>query len=284
MEATEYRRLTADVEIKGDIKIKTIVGIGLLILMIVVGWLFSQSHTSNQKKCLSLLFAVLAICGVPLGGTVFLLIAFVLLVNAFSSPLQVRNTATEKRSDYLDSSHPDALRVIWNNYIDQWPDNNIRYQCWKPVSLLPAPRSAVKRAMKMVYAELPEPIDYTVYSAFYMEFADLALHLPDEKFAKIEKFRKSRVKCCGKETNEDPLLTYMCHLLPTNASMYRIEDLTKYITDAKEGFKRSITWDPIDVDDNDLETVHQIVVESTVDFATLIQEWRSYIQSIGRDQ
>ncbi len=81
-------------------------------------------------------------------------------------------------SSQPDYSSPRVLRAIWDGYCDQWPDNNERYSCWKPDSILPAPKWVIKRAMKLCYAEQPEAIDWTTYSGYFMEFVDLALHLP----------------------------------------------------------------------------------------------------------
>ena len=51
------------------------------------------------------------------------------------------------------------------------------------------------------------------------------------------------------------------------------------IISARDGLR-----DPVDVEDNELDAVRRILVESATEFATLIQEWRFYILSIGRDQ
>jgi hypothetical protein len=176
----------------------------------------------------------------------------------------------------------DELRVIWNDYFDRWPDNNERYVCWKPTSILPAPKWAVFRAIKLVYAERPEPIDWPVFSAFFMEFVDLARHLSEEKYEVIERFRKRRVLCAGKEGTYDPLLQY--RLTSALAPSYPIEKCYKDIIRVRDGVRRSVAWNPVDADDSELDAVRQILLESTVDFAVLIQEWRLYILSIGRDR
>jgi hypothetical protein len=175
----------------------------------------------------------------------------------------------------------DELRVIWNDYSDRWPDNNDRYACWKPASILPAPKWAVIRAIKLGYAEWPEPIDWTVFSAFFMEFVDLAVHLPQEKYEVIERFRKRRVLCAGREDTHDPLLGY--RLSSTLAPSYPIEKCYQDIIRIRDGVRRSVAWDPVDADDSELDAVRQILLESAVDSASLIQEWRFYILSIGRD-
>jgi tetratricopeptide (TPR) repeat protein len=102
------------------LQMKTILGIGLLILMVFVGWLYSQSHNSNQKKCLSILFTVLAVCTVPLsgGGTFLLLIALVLLVNAFTKPLFVLAQANETCSDGLNAFKRGQSYYNSNQYND----------------------------------------------------------------------------------------------------------------------------------------------------------------------
>ena len=178
-------------------------------------------------------------------------------------------------------SAPDELRIIWNEYSARWPDNNNRYACWKPASILPAPKWAIIRAIKLGYAEWPKPIDRNVFSAFFMEFVDLAVHLPQEKYEVIDRFRKRRVLCGGTEDTHDPLLLYT--LNSTLAPSYPVEECYQDIIRIRDGVRRSAAWDPADADDSELNAVRQILLESTVDFASLIQEWRFYILSIGRD-
>lgn len=194
----------------------------------------------------------------------------------------ILNQLLNRGSDKSEYSAPHELMAIWNDYSDQWPDNNDRYKCWKPASVLPAPKWAIKRAMKLAYAEWPEPIDWTVFSSFFMEFVDLALHLPQEKYDAIENFRKRRIKCCGKEDNHDSLLRF--RLSSTLAVSCLIEHSKQKIIQIRDGMRRSAAWEPVDVDDYELDVVRRILLESTADFATLIQEWRFYILSIGRDQ
>src|ERR1035437_4585126 len=105
-------------------------------------------------------------------------------------------------------SDPNELRTIWNSYCNNWPDNNQRYDCWKPASVLPAPKWAVKQAIKLCYAEWPMPIDWDIFACFFMEYVDLALHLPQEKYDIIKNFSKQRIMCGGKEYKTDPLLTF----------------------------------------------------------------------------
>jgi hypothetical protein len=181
--------------------------------------------------------------------------------------------------DYAD---PDELRAVWDRYCEQWPDNNDRFKGWKPASILPAPKWAIKRALKLCYAEWPEPIDWTIFRAFFMEFVDLALHLPQERYDAIEKFRKGRINCCGRENKHDPLLDF--RLLPSTGCFPGIEDSNKWIIRIRDGFRRSKVWDPVDANDHELDVVRQILLESTTEFFTLIEEWRFYILSIGRDQ
>lgn len=185
-------------------------------------------------------------------------------------------------SSQPDYSDPSELKAIWDSYSDQWPDNSNRYSFWKPASVLPAPKCAIKCAMKLAYAEWPEPIDWTIFSSFFMEFIDLAMHLPQEKYDAIENFRKQRIIRCGKEINRDPLL--MFRLCSSGFYILPIEELEKSIIRVRDGLQRSVSWDPVDVDDYELDTVRQILLESTTEFATLIQEWGFYILSIGRDQ
>jgi len=181
-----------------------------------------------------------------------------------------------------DYTAPHELRVIWASYFDQWPNNHERYSCWKPATVLPAPKWAIKRAMKMSYADWPEPIDWTVFSCFFMEFVDLALHLPQEKYDAIEKFRKRRIILCGEEDKHDPLLLF--RLSSTLAAASQIEHSNQAIIRIRDGLRRSADWEPVDVDDYELDAVRRFLLESTVEFASLIQEWRFYILSIGRDQ
>jgi len=196
--------------------------------------------------------------------------------------MRLLNQFLGRGSNPPEYSDPDELRAIYYDYINQWPENHSRYQCWKPASLLPAPKWAIKRAMKLRYAEWPEPIDWTVFSVFFMEFADLALHLSEKQYSAIEEFRKQRIVSCGMHNKHDPLLFYS--LSSTLAASTPIEHVIKMITAARDGLRRSSTWNPVEVDDNELDAVRRIVVESTTDFAVLIQEWRFYILSIGRDR
>ena len=181
-------------------------------------------------------------------------------------------------------SAPHELRAIWDNYSDQWVDNNDRYSFWKPASVLPAPKWAIKRAMKLGFSEWPEPIDWTIYSAFFMEFVDLSRHLPQEKYDAIQSFRKRRIKSHGEEKKmHDSLLMFRLNT-SVRATDMQIEQSRYWITNIRDGLRRSAAWDPVDVDDFELDTVRRILIESEVEFATLIEEWRFYILSIGRDQ
>lgn len=173
------------------------------------------------------------------------------------------------------------LREICHTYIDEWPENNESYTHWKPDTVLPAPKWVVKRAMKLCYAEWPEPIDWTVYSFFFTEFADLALHLPADDYAQIESFRKGRIVRAGLE-REHPLLTF------TQSSTLAIASTIQYLMDdivrIRDGVRRSRVWDPIDAGDNEVDNVRRILLESAVEFGSLTQEWRFYILSIGREK
>jgi hypothetical protein len=133
-------------------------------------------------------------------------------------------------------SAPDELRVIWNDYSDRWPDNSEQYVCWKPASILPAPKWAVIRAIKLGYAEWPEPIDWNVFKTFFMEFVDLAVHLPQEKYEVIERFRKRRVLCGGREDTHDPLLAY--RVSSALAASYQIEQCSQNIIRIRDGVRR----------------------------------------------
>jgi hypothetical protein len=153
--------------------------------------------------------------------------------------------------------------------------------CWKPLSILPAPKWAVKRAIKLCYAEWPEPINWTTFSGFFMEFADLALHLSQEDYVLVEKLRKSRFRRFGEECSHDPLLMY--RLQSGTAALFPIENSAQLIIQIRDGLRRSTAWEPFDVDSDELEVIRRVLLESTTEYATLIQEWRLYIVSIGRD-
>jgi len=62
------------------------------------------------------------------------------------------------------------------------------------------------------------------------------------------------------------------------------EDIEQEIINVRDGLQRSKVWDPVDVDDHELDNIRRILLESTVEFGTLIQEWQFYILSIGRDK
>jgi hypothetical protein len=194
----------------------------------------------------------------------------------------ILNRLLGKETDQSDYSAPHMLRAIGSTYFEQWPENSERYKCWKPASILPAPKWAVKRAMKLCYAEWPEPIDWGIFSPFFMEFVDLALHLPQEQYNIIDAFRKRRIMCGGKENGYDPLLDFSQS--STLAVACTSEQCNEDIINVRDTLRRSIAWDPVDAEDHELDAVRRIVLESTVEYATLIQEWRFYILSIGRDR
>jgi len=177
---------------------------------------------------------------------------------------------------------PDMLRAIFDTYSNQWVDNHDSYKRWKPDTILPAPKWAVKRAIKLCYADWREPIDWPVFSAFFMQFVDLALHLPAKDYAEINRFRKGRVACAGRERENDPLLWYTQWSELANAST--TQHLRDEILRIRDGVRRSAGWDPIDADDDALDTVRRILLESAVEFASLTEEWRFYILSIGREK
>jgi len=138
--------------------------------------------------------------------------------------------------------------------------------------------------MKLCYAEWPEPIEWAVYSPFFMEFVDLALHLPQHEYAKIESFRKRRIVSFGKESNRDPLSLFRLSSGSATAQGNTLNDLsTQNILNIRNGLRRSAAWDPVDANDDELDAVREILLESATEFATLIEEWRFYILSIGRD-
>lgn len=186
-----------------------------------------------------------------------------------------------------DYSSPDVLRAVYNDFLHQWPINSQKYIVWKPASLLPAPKWAVKRALKLGYEEWDGPIDWTVYSGFFMEFADLAAHLSDDDFAAIANFR-TRYTFGFKEDNapleavmNDPLLHFYIH--SNCAAELSYEDCAKQIIHAR-GFDYSPLWGNDGGDVAEIHNVRRILVESATELATLIQEWRFYILSIDRYQ
>jgi hypothetical protein len=186
-----------------------------------------------------------------------------------------------RSSDASDHYTSSDLRAIWDRYADQWPENNDRYRGWKPTSALPAPKWVIKRAMKLCYAEWPEPIDWAVFSPFFMEFVDLAMHLPQAEFEAIQSFREKRVMCGATQDNHDPLM----HFIPQSvlATTRPIEWSLEAIVRVRDGLRRSPAWNPVEVDDGELSAVRRIVLASTVEYEALIYEWRFYILSIGRD-
>ena len=180
--------------------------------------------------------------------------------------------------------HPTAndLRAIWNRYSDQWSDDTERYDCWKPALLLPAPKCVIKCAIKLSYAEWPEPIDWGIFAPFFMEFVDLALYLPEKKYDVVEKFRKRHLTQFGATSEQDPLLLFKrSSILATSAT---VEINNQDIIQVRDKLRRSAAWDPHGASDNEIEEVRQILLESTTEYASLIAEWRFYILSIGRDQ
>lgn len=176
---------------------------------------------------------------------------------------------------------PRELRAVFDRYSSEWPSNNTEYAGWKPRSLLPANPDMVRQAIKLCYAEWPGVIDWTVYSAFHMEYVDLAAHISDDDYSLITRFRKGRVMECGKLSTRDPLLmhTPISNLMVSMPPEQHIEDIKRY----RESLRRSSAWDPIDVNDYTLESIRRIVVTSRAEMASLDCEWKFYIASIGRD-
>lgn len=175
----------------------------------------------------------------------------------------------------------DELRTISNSYIEQWADGNAAYDCWKPDTLLPATKPIVKRALMLCYAEWPDPIDWTIYSSFFMEFVDLARHIPSDEYAQIELFRQGRVRELGNE-HHDPLQTF--RISSTLAVGRDQASNINTIVRIRDGMQRSQIWDPIDADDCALRAARRIVLESAVEYAVLCEEWRFYTTSIGRNR
>lgn len=204
------------------------------------------------------------------------------LVKIRFSDTKVINRSLSRKDSKPGNLEPKDLKKVWNNYCDQWPDINDQYDTWKPASALPAPKWVIKRAMKLCYAEWPEPIDFQVYNSFFMEFVDLAMHLPPEKYDLIEKFRNSQIEQRGGNRVHDPLL--MHYISSGLASVMPAEMHIDNIISIRDGLKRSKAWDPVGADDNELDMVRNIILESTVEFSALTSEWRFYITSINRDK
>jgi len=190
----------------------------------------------------------------------------------FSRFLKLKSCQTEY-PDYFE------LRRIWDAYSNQWPINNEQYKNWKPISVLPAPKWEVKRAIKLGFAEWPEPIDWGVFSPFFMEFVDLANHLPEDEYSVIQRFRKRQIN--SGDRHHDPLLTF--ELLSNLAVVQSVQQCEEKIVRVRDGLRRSAAWNPVGADDRELDTVRRILLKSTTEYASLIQEWRFYILSIGRD-
>lgn len=188
------------------------------------------------------------------------------------------------RSRDRNNEHPslDEAWAIWDTYTEEWPKHNLRYDVWKPASILPAGKSALKHAIKLFYAKLSMPINWEAFRLFQMHFADLANHLSDTDYAIISRFRERNVRCGGKETKGDPLLSY--HPNTVLVTAISNDQSCDEIVRVRDGLQRSVVWDPVGADDHEINAVRRIILESTTEFATLIQEWRFYILSIGRDK
>jgi len=176
----------------------------------------------------------------------------------------------------------EELEIVWGRYSEQWPDDSLRYDCWKPDSILPAPKDLVKLAIRSAYAEWPGTVDWVIFSAFFIEFVDLATYLSQHKYDAIQELRAGRLMQFGKESSHDPLLMFKPRSGLSAASTS--EMCKQSIVNVRDLLLRSDAWNPIDASDEDVEKIHQIVLESTVEHAALIAEWRFFILSIGRDQ
>lgn len=179
--------------------------------------------------------------------------------------------------DYCD---PFVLRQVFDIYSDEWPDNHHTYKCWKPDTLLKHPKWAIKQAVKLVYAEWPKEIDWTIFSAFYQEYIDLALHVPAKDYELIKRLRDCGIHCGGIKRKHDPLTGYVP--LHSLAALHQIN----YAADIKrvrDEIRRSTVWDPVEFSEKEITEVRRILLESWIAFAAFSFEWDLYIMSIGRD-
>jgi hypothetical protein len=182
----------------------------------------------------------------------------------------------------IDLPTRDELERVWDTFSAQWPEDNDRYDCWKPASVLPAPKGVVKLAIKRAYADWTGPVDWVVFSAFFIEFVDLATYLPQEKYDAIQAFRAGRFMQFGAESSHDPLL--MFKLSSSLSPVSTPEICGQSIIDIRDRLRRSEAWNPVNASDDEVEHIRQILLESAVEYAALTAEWRLYILSIGRDK
>ena len=173
--------------------------------------------------------------------------------------------------------HSIDLGDVWDAYCAQWPTNNERFEFWKPVSILPAPREVVAQAVKVAYEKWPEAVDWQVFSAFATEYADLAMHLPIDHYELVRNFQSIYRDKFGR----DPLVMY--RNLSASAAITPREELLNHIERIRDNFASRIGFEWKDVSDNVLEEVRTILLERAVNFATLVEEWRFFIFSIGRN-
>ena len=176
----------------------------------------------------------------------------------------------------------EQLRLIWESYSDQWAENNDKYSGWKPESVLPASKSAIKQAVKLAYKEWPEPVEWQVFSLFGMQFSDLANHLPKGQYEAIARLRHRPYLQFGKNASSDPLLEYK--LSAFFAGTIPDEFLVESVVRIRDGLRRSELWDPVDTSELEIDRVRAIILESTLEFASAINEWRLYMLSIGKDR
>lgn len=175
-----------------------------------------------------------------------------------------------------------ALRGIADVYLADWPDWSDTYRGWKPISLLPASKESVKSSLKLAYAEWPEPVDWTVFSGFAMEFVDICSFISQsdlEFLASVE----------GRPVSSNPQLTTAVSLitvrpLPARDWLTESAEREARIARTRDDFLvRSVNFDYPTLSDAEIGRCRDIVLGTMIESAALAEEWSLYCTSIGRD-
>jgi hypothetical protein len=178
---------------------------------------------------------------------------------------------------------PQQLREIANEFIENWPDWSDTYHGWKPDSLLPAPKEVVKKAMKQAYAEWPDPIDWTVFSSFAMEFVDIATFIDQVEVDFLESLKGRKGSSSLKDSDKDSDLFLTVRPIPMLQWRKSTADRESEIERIRDTFLvQSRFYDLSYLTAAECSRAREIVLSMLVESGGLSREWALFCTSIGR--
>ena len=183
--------------------------------------------------------------------------------------------AHRKQADLLD------LGAVWNSYSDQWPQNNERFDGWKPSSILPASKADVRAAVRIAYQEWTGVLDWTIFSAFFMEYVDLALHVPPDDYEAIKAFRGEHASSPRTGKFRDPFSRFK--LSSTLAVSMPDDVLNHSILDIRNHFASEMRFNYPDSNNAEVGKLKAILLRSATEFCSEVAAWRYFILSVGKD-